>query len=166
MSSAPPGPRRSAWSPAVTLVPDAIPLIRRRYPRDYVTVGVELDPGGGVERRVLVTRPGIFRPFGLLLWAARHDCKVLDIRCCEQSQLLSTLPGNLFESEIGWDEFLAATRPRTPNVFLIESLRPVGQFFSMALPTIELGSAIELELEGQVEHAVFIGHMLPELEAA
>jgi hypothetical protein len=134
-------------------------------PTDKLDGGVELYHG---ERRTLSLQlQAPFRPFSLVLWGAKADCKIRNFIVADDHQLLTTLPGCLFESELSWAEFESLLHPigdplagyRAIDARLI---RQLGLIFRIDLPTVEVGSPIHLDVEGAFEHAVLLGDMLTE----
>jgi len=120
------------------------------------------DPGDSSRRKFELAVQEPFRPFALLVWGARVETKVQNILVDGVSQLLGSLPGFMFEADIPYDEFerlltesSQGYRPLTPQNF-----ERVGHIFELALPTLAVGDPLVLDLEGPVEHAVFLGHIL------
>lgn len=105
-----------------------------------------------------------FRPFALLLWGAKPDTFVRQLRIGWEAQLTRIVPGFEFEADVSWDEFRDLCIPRPCSLLpAIEPLREVGVFHRLDLATIETDMRVELTVEGPIEHAVLIGDV-PRIE--
>lgn len=143
---------------------DPIPLVQRLPTTTALETEICIvrlpETDGYTARRQLTGKPQRpFVPFALLIWGARANSRIFELRVGLENQLLSALPAHLFEADIPWLEFLELLSRRRDGNHCLERLRPVGVFFQLDLPEVCLGSDIELELEGAIDHAVFIGKM-------
>jgi hypothetical protein len=133
-----------------------------RFVRQIVCLEMP-DPGDSSRRKFELAVQEPFRPFALLVWGARVETQVRNILVDGVSQLIGSLPGFMFEADIPFDEFerlLTDTSSHGYRSLTPQSFERVGHIFELALPTIATGDPLVLELEGPIEHAVFLGHML------
>jgi hypothetical protein len=131
-----------------------------------ITVVARLPEDGRTDRRVVELRlQEPFRPFALVLWGAGTG-KVRDIKVGAEPQLMTTIPGCLFESELSFDEFDALLQPR-PGIEadphpMLTSFRDVGLIFRLDMPPLAVGESLGLDIEGGYDHGLYIGEMLSE----
>ena len=114
-------------------------------------------------RRIEVRLSEPFAPFALLPWGTRSETRVRDIIAEGDSQMLTTVPGCLFECELSWDEldrYFHERRPLDPYPAIAdEDFRQVGQLFRMDLPRLCVHDRLTLDVEGPVERGCFLGTM-------
>lgn len=140
---------------------------RLSSPAERVTVAARLFEDRRQDRRFVelrLTEP--FRPSALLLWGTALETKVRDIVIGGDSQLLSTIPGCLFESELSFEEFerlLSPWKEGAPPLLTAPAIRQLGLIFRLDMPTMVVGQALQLDLEGGFDHGVIIGDMLAPL---
>ncbi len=115
------------------------------------------DPAEGI--RVLDACPNRpFRPFALLVWGAKADTFIRQLRVAGEAQLTGPMPAFEFESDIAFDYFRCLCIARSDLLMpAIESLRDVGIFHRLHMPAIEADGRVELTLEGPLEHAALLG---------
>lgn len=136
---------------------------KRRLSRPVNIVSVELPVDTRSERRRLtVTLTEPFRPFALVVWGAKVETKVRDIVTGAESQVLATIPGFMFEADIPFDEYRRLLAPGGNGYPLLSmaSFDKVGHIFELSMQTVGVAEPLSLDLEGPLEHAVFLGHVL------
>lgn len=125
---------------------------------------VSLPEDGRSDRRQLEVRvQEVFRPFTLLLWGTAEETRIRDLIIDHDHQLLATIPGCLFESELSFAEFEKLLVPRHPfdgcPVIPENSVRELGLIFRLDLPTVTPAGVISLDIEGPFTHGVFLGQV-------
>jgi hypothetical protein len=91
---------------------------------------------------VTPTRP--FSPFALIVWGAKADTFVRQLRIGWETQLIRPMAGFEFESDVGWEQFRQGLcwQPRLETMPIVEKLRELGPFLRLSLPVVKVGQNI------------------------
>lgn len=128
-------------------------------PRETRALFFPDDSSEGI-RRLELCPELVFRPFALIVWGAKADTFIRQLRLSWATQFERPVPGWEFESDIPWAEFRALCEPRESLMPRVPHPRELGPFRRLMLPAASAGQPIELTLEGPIEHAVLIGEIL------